>query len=84
MNNKSAIKKSPVTSFKTGLKDGLPIGLGYLSVSIAFGVKATMAGIPIYMSLFISMTNLTSAGQLAGLTVIAALGTFLEIILSPS
>ncbi len=75
-------KKMPVNSFKTGLKDGLPIGLGYLSVSIAFGVQATMAGIPIYMSLFISMTNLTSAGQLAGLTVIATLGTFLEIILT--
>ena len=75
-------EKTPVSNFKTGLKDGLPIGLGYLSVSIAFGVQATMAGIPIFMSLFISMTNLTSAGQLAGLTVIAALGTFLEIILT--
>ena len=82
MNSKSIEKKEPVTSFKTGLKDGLPIGLGYLSVSIAFGVQATMAGIPIFMSVFISMTNLTSAGQLAGLTVIAALGTFLEIILT--
>lgn len=82
MNNESITTKTPVTSFKTGLKDGLPIGLGYLSVSIAFGVQATMAGIPIFMSVFISMTNLTSAGQLAGLTVIASLGTFLEIILT--
>ena len=56
-------------NFKSGLKDGLPIGLGYLSVSIAFGVQASMAGIPLFMSVFISMTNLTSAGQLAGLTV---------------
>ena len=68
--------------FRNGIKDGLPIGLGYLSVSFAFGVQASILGIPFYMSLFISMTNLTSAGQLAGLTVIASLGTFLEIILT--
>lgn len=69
-------------NFKSGLKDGLPIGLGYLSVSIAFGVNASLTGLPILMSVFISMTNLTSAGQLAGLTVIAAFGTFLEMILT--
>lgn len=69
-------------NFKSGLKDGLPIGLGYLSVSIAFGVSASLAELPILMSVFISMTNLTSAGQLAGLTVIAAFGTFLEMILT--
>lgn len=68
--------------FKNGLRDGLPIGLGYLSVSIAFGVQASLLGVPFYMSLFISMTNLTSAGQLAGLTVIATLGTVLEMILT--
>ena len=68
--------------FKNGIKDGLPIGLGYLSVSFAFGVQASILGIPFYMSLFISMTNLTSAGQLAGLTVIAAVGTVLEMILT--
>lgn len=69
-------------NFKYGLKDGLPIGLGYLSVSFAFGVQASILGVPIFMSLFISMTNLTSAGQLAGLTIIAAAGTFLEMILT--
>lgn len=68
--------------FKNGLKDGLPIGLGYLSVSFAFGVQASILGVPFYMSLFISMTNLTSAGQLAGLTIIAQLGTILEMILA--
>ena len=68
--------------FKNGIHDGLPIGLGYLSVSFAFGVQASILGIPFYMSLFISMTNLTSAGQLAGLTIIATLGTILEIILT--
>ena len=69
-------------NMKHGLKDGLPIGLGYLSVSFAFGVQASMLGIPVFMTLFISMTNLTSAGQLAGLTIIASLGTILEMILT--
>ena len=68
--------------FKNGIKDGLPIGLGYLSVAFAFGVQASIAGVPIFMSVFISMTNLTSAGQLAGLTVIATLGTILEMVLT--
>lgn len=68
--------------FKTGVKDGLPIGLGYLSVAFAFGVQASLLGIPVIIALLISMTNLTSAGQLAGLTVIATGGTFIEIILT--
>ena len=69
-------------TFKNGIKDGLPIGLGYLSVSFAFGVQASIAGIPLFMSVFISMTNLTSAGQLAGLNIIAAVGTLLEMALT--
>lgn len=69
-------------NLKHGLKDGLPIGLGYLSVSFAFGVQASIFGVPAFMSLFISMTNLTSAGQLAGLTIIASIGTILEMILA--
>lgn len=67
--------------FKNGLKDGLPIGLGYLSVSIAFGIKASLVGVPVLITLLISMTSLTSAGQLDGLNVIASCGTLLEIIL---
>ena len=70
------------SNFKNGLMDGLPIGLGYLPVAFAFGVQASIVGIPLFMSVFISMTNLTSAGQLAGLTIIASAGTILEIILT--
>ena len=67
-------------TYKNGIKDGLPIGLGYLSVSFAFGVKASLMGIPPLIALFISMTNLTSAGQLASLEIIASLGSVLELI----
>ena len=66
--------------FSNGFKDGLPIGLGYLAVSITFGVQASLAGVPILIALLTSMTNLTSAGQLAGLNVIASCGTLIEII----
>ena len=66
-------------TFKNGIKDGLPIGLGYLSTAFAFGVRASIMGVPVLIAVLISMTNLTSAGQLAGLNVIAALGSFLEL-----
>ena len=69
-------------TYKNGLRDGLPIGLGYLPVAFAFGVQASLLGVPILITLFISMTNLTSAGQLAGLEIIASLGSFVEIILT--
>ncbi len=69
-------------TFKKGLKDGIPIALGYLSVSFAFGVTAVEYGLPEFIALLISMTNLTSAGQLAGITIISVCGTFVEVILT--
>lgn len=68
--------------FVSGIKDGLPIGLGYFPVAFSFGVQASLLSVPVLISLFISMTNLTSAGQLAGLTIVATLGSFLEIIVT--
>lgn len=58
--------------YRHGLRDGLPIGLGYLSVSFGFGISAVGRGIGVLASVLISMTNLTSAGQVAGVSVIAA------------
>ena len=59
-------------SFAKGLGDGVPIGLGYFSVSFAFGISAVAAGVPVWGAALISMTNVTSAGQFAGLGLIAA------------
>ena len=53
-------------SFAKGLQDGIPIGLGYLSVAFTFGMMAVTQGIPAWSAVLISMTNLTSAGQFAG------------------
>ncbi len=68
--------------YAVGLRNGVAIGLGYLSVSFAFGVAAARAGVQLWAAVVISMTNLTSAGQLAGLSVIAACGPVVELILT--
>ena len=52
--------------FKRGLKDGIPICLGYFSVSVAFGVTAVYGGLTWLEAVMISLFNLTSAGQKAG------------------
>ncbi|MBQ8781293.1 MAG: AzlC family ABC transporter permease [Oscillospiraceae bacterium] len=74
--------KSNSLSFSEGFKDGIPIGLGYLSVSFGFGIMAVSNGLPVLAAVLTSMTNLTSAGQVAGIGIIAAGGTLLEMILA--
>lgn len=69
-------------NFSEGFRDGIPIGLGYLSVSFSFGISAASKGVSWLAATLISMTNLTSAGQVAGLTIIAAAGTLLEMALA--
>ena len=69
-------------SFKTGIVHGMPIAIGYLSVSFAFGIFATEAGLTILEALFISMFNVTSAGQLATVPIIAVGGSYIELALS--
>ena len=68
--------------FSCGLKDGIPIALGYLSVSFGFGISAVGGGLSPFTAVLISLTNLTSAGQVAGVEVILALGTLLEMALT--
>ncbi|MCR5094710.1 MAG: AzlC family ABC transporter permease [Lachnospiraceae bacterium] len=65
-----------------GMRDGIPIALGYFAVSFTFGMAAARDGIGAFWSAFISMTCVTSAGQFAGLSVIAAGGGFLELALT--
>ncbi len=74
--------KKQAYTFREGLRDGLPIGLGYLSVSFGFGIAVVSAGLPTLIALLISMTNETSAGQMAGLTIIVAAGPLVEMALT--
>ena len=69
----------PALTFRKGLRDGLPICLGFLSVSFAFGMMAVEGGLPVWAAVLISMTNLTSSGQFAGTALIFAGGSYLEI-----
>ena len=68
--------------FIKGIKDGIPICLGYLSVSFGFGILAVGLGLSILSAVGISLTNLTSAGQVAGVGIIAAGGSLLEMALT--
>lgn len=68
--------------FLTGVKDGVPIGLGYLSVAFAFGIFAVSSGLSITEATLISAFNVTSAGQLAAVPIIAAHGGFVELALT--
>jgi predicted branched-subunit amino acid permease len=66
-------------SFLKGIKDGIPICLGYLSVSFAFGIFSIQNGLSILEAVLISMTCVTSAGQLAGVPIIATGGSLIEL-----
>ena len=66
-------------NFRRGLLHGLPIALGYLAVSLSFGVSAVNMGLSVLEVLFISMANLTSAGQLAGAPIIAGGGSLFAL-----
>ncbi len=71
-----------INSFKKGLKDGIPICVGYFSVSFAFGIFAVENRLSVLQAVLISLLNLTSAGQLAAVPIMAAGGTLAELALS--
>lgn len=70
---------SRLSPFFRGMKDGIPICLGYVSVSFTFGMMATEGGLPVWVASLISMTNFTSAGQFAGTELILSGGLYIEI-----
>lgn len=65
--------------FINGIKDGIPICLGYFSVSMAFGLTAVLSGFPMWAAILTSVTNLTSAGQFAGVNIVLAGGRLIEL-----
>lgn len=68
-----------IKAFLRGMHAGIPIGLGYFAVSFTFGIEAVRAGLDIWHAVLISLLNLTSAGQFAGLNVMAAGGSYMEL-----
>ena len=71
-----------LTEFKTGVRRGIPVGVGYFSVSFGFGAMAAAQGVKALDAALISLTNLTSAGQFAGLTLIVAMASLWELVLT--
>ena len=69
-------------AYRTGVRRGLPVGVGYFSVSFGFGAMAAANGIGAFDATLISASNLTSAGQFAGLTLILAASGLWELILT--
>ena len=67
---------------KRGIRDGIPIFLGYLSVSFSFGIAAVGKELPVWSVIVTSLTNLTSAGQLAGVSLIAVFAGIGELALT--
>ena len=68
-----------MNEWKQGVKDGLPICFGYFAVSFAFGIQAGEVGLTPLQAFLMSVTNLTSAGQFASLSVIAAQASYIEM-----
>lgn len=69
-------------NFRRGMYHGIPIALGYVSVSFTFGLMGVSEGLAWWQVLLISMCNLTSAGQFAGLDIMMAGGGMIEMALS--
>ena len=70
------------SDLRQGIRHGIPIGLGYLSVSFAFGMKAVGDGLTVLQAVLISMTNLTSAGQIAALPLMVGGASLAEMALT--
>jgi predicted branched-subunit amino acid permease len=68
--------------FRQGIRDGVPIAVGYLSVSFSLGIMVAAGGLSVFQGALMSLTNVTSAGEFAGLKIILSGGTLLEIILT--
>lgn len=66
-------------TFLHGCRDAVPIALGYLSVSFAFGILTVQHGLPAWTPVLISATNFTGTGQFVGADLIAAGTTLLQI-----
>ena len=66
--------------FLKGMKDGIPIALGYFAVSIALGITARAAGLTAVQASLASFMITASAGEYAGFTLIAAGAGYIEVI----
>ena len=70
------------SAFYEGLRDGIPIGLGYFAVAFSLGIAYRNAGITAFQGFLTSITNATSAGQFAAVSIIAGNASYFEMALT--
>ncbi|MDO4500089.1 MAG: AzlC family ABC transporter permease [Erysipelotrichaceae bacterium] len=73
------MKKNLSNVVLSGMRDGLPIGLGYFAVSFSLGIAAYNAGMTVMQGTFMSLLNNASAGEYAGIAAIKANVSLLEV-----
>ena len=76
------MKSTNLTNYREGLRDGIPIALGYLAVSFTLGIAARNLHIRALPATLMSLVNFTSAGEFAALGIISAGAPYLEMIIS--
>ena len=76
------MEQSNSAVFKRGLKDGIPIGLGYFAVAFTLGITAKNAGLSALQATIMSLTNNTSAGEFAALGIMSAGAPYIEMAIS--
>lgn len=80
MNSKKNTYKKPLSSpFLEGMRDAVPIGLGYFAISFSLGIAARNAGLTAFQGFLASLFNNASAGEYAAFTLIQENGTYLEM-----
>ena len=78
----ASMNKHNRTLFFQGMKDGVPIALGYLAVSFSLGIPAAKAGLSPFQGFLASFLCNASAGEYAGFTMITAQASYLEMALA--
>ncbi len=66
-------------AFRNGNRDGIPIALGYFAVAFTLGIAAKSAGFTALQAAIVSLTNLASAGQYAGFTMVRDGASYVEM-----
>ena len=73
------MKKGTIVDFRDGCRDAIPVCLGYIAVSFAFGIESSKIGMSVFQAIMTSLLNVTSAGQFSALEIIARNGSFIEL-----
>lgn len=71
-----------MNNYIRGVRSGIPIALGYLSVSFTFGIMAVSYGLLWWQAVLISMFTVTSAGQFAGIGIMMHPGQYIQMLIS--